>query len=387
MFHCHAVDGAARSGTVTTPHGRFATPAFMPVGTGGAIKGLTVDQLNSVDAEIILANTYHLYLRPGHERIARLGGLGEFTGWRKPTLTDSGGYQVLSLSNKVKISEDGVTFASIHDGSSHFFSPERAIDIQRAIGADIIMCFDHCPPATADREYARRAMKRTSAWARRCRGRFDLGELSQPLGAALFGIAQGWLDTELRRESVEDLLAIGFPGYAIGGLAVGESKEVMEEMVAFTAPLLPADKPRYLMGVGYPDDILMAVSYGVDMFDCVLPTRSARTGLLFTSSGPIVYRNASFADDATPPDPACACAVCQRHSRAYLRHLFNQGDITGLSLATYHNVWFYLELMRNIRASIREGRFAEFRKAFLTRYHGVYDGAAARERESPRLDD
>ncbi|MCH9031392.1 MAG: tRNA guanosine(34) transglycosylase Tgt [candidate division Zixibacteria bacterium] len=367
-FKISQVSGNARRGVVSTSNGEFETPAFMPVGTSGAVKALTCEDLESCGAQIILGNTYHLYLRPGQELIKNLGGLGKFNGWNKPTLTDSGGFQAMSLSDKAKFHDDGITFASIHDGSSHKFTPENVIEIQRALGADIIMSFDHCPPAECDREFAVEATKRTSVWAKRGKNHFDNLEDKAPTNQTLFGIVQGWLEKEMRKQSAEEITSLDFEGYALGGLAVGESKEQMEEMVSFSTPLLPADKPRYLMGVGYPEDILMAVSYGIDMFDCVLPTRNARTGQVFTSSGPLVFRNASYANDERPLDSNCACRVCQRYSRAYLRHLYNQSEITAMVLATYHSTWFYQELMRNIREAISADSFEKFRSEFLSGY-------------------
>lgn len=339
----------------------------MPVGTSGAVKGLTVDDLESCGTEIILANTYHLYLRPGHDCIGRHGGLSSFTGWQRPTLTDSGGFQVFSLRKISSISDDGVEFQSHLDGSRHLFTPERVTEIQHAIGADIIMAFDQCVPYPADEKLAAEGVRRTTAWAKRSLQRHkELGEHSD---IQLFGIIQGSVYGALRRQSAEELLELDLPGYAIGGLSVGEPSEMMEEMLAHTVQYLPKDRPRYLMGVGYPADIFMAVSYGIDLFDCVLPTRNARTGSVFTSEGPLVYRNAKFADDTRPLDPNCDCKVCQRHSRAYLRHLYNQSEITGLILATYHSIYFYQRLMQDIRGAITDGRFDSFRREFLNRYN------------------
>lgn len=370
MFTITAKDSRARSGRITTAHGEFHTPAFMPVGTAGAVKALTCADLEEAGAEIVLGNTYHLYLRPGHELISRHGGLAAFTGWNKPTLTDSGGFQVMSLSDKLKITDDGVTFASIHDGSMHHFTPERVIEIQIALGADIIMSFDQCPPADCDRSFAITALERTTAWAKRGKKYFDANAATAPEENTqqLYGILQGWTDKELRKRSAEEITALDFPGYAIGGLAVGEDKNTLYDMTDYTAALLPEDKPRYLMGVGYPEDILQAVSCGVDMFDCVLPTRNARTGLVFTSEGPLVFRNADCADDSRPVDPNCDCKVCRRYSRAYIRHLYNQSEITAQILATYHSIYFYQKLMGNIRKAIASGVFDTFRKEFLELY-------------------
>ncbi len=369
IFTLNKSDNNARRGSVTTPHGVFQTPAFMPVGTSGAVKALTCEDLESCGVEILLGNTYHLYLRPGHETIDRHGGLAAFNSWNKPTLTDSGGFQVFSLQERTKVSEDGVEFRSHHDGSKHLFTPERAIEIQNALGADIIMAFDQCVPYPATPEIATDGVRRTFDWAKRSRARHHQLQASRPeRQQQLFGIVQGSVYTDLRTQSAEQIVSLDFPGNAIGGLSVGESKEEMEASLAHTIQYLPADRPRYLMGVGYPEDILMAVSYGIDMFDCVLPTRNARTGNVFTSEGQITYRNADYADDDRPLDPNCNCRVCRRYSRAYIRHLYNQSEITGMVLATYHSTYFYQNLMRNIRAAIENGRFADFRKEFLSRY-------------------
>jgi len=342
----------------------------MPVGTSGAVKALTAGDLEEMGADIVLGNTYHLYLRPGTEIIAGQGGLSKFTGWNKPTLTDSGGFQIFSLKDISKISDDGVTFQSHHDGSSHTFTPEKATEVQHAIGADIIMAFDQCVPYPADEPSAAAGVRRTYDWAKRCLKRHNelLNESRAPHRPYLFGIVQGSTYADLRTKSAEQIVALDFPANAIGGLSVGESKEQMEEMLAHTIQYLPPDKPRYLMGVGYPEDILMAVSYGVDMFDCVLPTRNARTGNVFTSRGQIVYRNAEYANDELPLDPDCDCKVCRRYSRAYIRHLYNQSEITGMVLASYHSSYFYQKLMRDIRAAVEKGSFESFRKKFLANY-------------------
>ncbi len=399
IYKLHTTDAAARRGEVTTPHGTFQTPAFMPVGTSGAVKAMTAEDLEGCGAEIILGNTYHLYLRPGVDIIKSQGGLASFNGWNKPTLTDSGGYQVFSMRDNLKITDDGVQFRSHHDGSTHMFTPERVMEIQHAIGADIIMAFDQCVPYPADRELAETGVRRTYDWAQRCLAKHEeLGQTGTsavhnsdetessaahgptmnggPPGSAahgktgcrLFGIVQGSTYKDLRTQSAEQIVSLDFPGNAIGGLSVGESKVEMEEMLAHTIEHLPKDKPRYLMGVGYPEDILMAVSYGIDMFDCVLPTRNARTGNVFTSVGQITYRNADYADDSTPLDPNCDCRVCRRYSRAYIRHLYNQSEITGMVLATYHSTYFYQNLMRGIRKAIEEQRFESFKADFLNRY-------------------
>ncbi len=352
---------AARRGEVSTSHGVFQTPAFMPVGTSGAVKALTCEDLEACGAEIILGNTYHLYLRPGTEVIKGMGGLAEFNAWHKPTLTDSGGFQVFSLQDISKISDEGVKFQSHHDGSYHMFTPEKVMEIQHDIGADIIMAFDQCVPYPADKEQAQRGVTRTFDWARRSLARHLELSARENSHARLFGIVQGSVYPELRKTSAEQIVSLDFPGNAIGGLSVGEPKEQMEEMLARTIEFLPADKPRYLMGVGYPEDILMAVSYGVDMFDCVLPTRNARTGNVFTSRGQITYRNAEYIRDDKPLDPDCDCRVCRRYSRSYLRHLYNQSEITGMVLSTYHSTYFYQKLMRSIRGAIEEGSFGQFR--------------------------
>ncbi len=361
-------DGAARRGEVTTPHGKFQTPAFMPVGTSGAVKGLISSDLEECGAEIILGNTYHLYLRPGTEIIKNQGGLASFNSWNKPTLIDSGGFQVFSLQDLSKISDEGVEFRSHHDGSKHMFSPKRVVEIEHEIGADIIMAFDQCVPFPADRTLAEDGVRRTFDWAKICKTTHDELNSQRDSKLSLFGIVQGSTYNDLRTLSAEQLISLDFPGYAVGGLAVGESKAEMEDMLAHTVEQLPKDKPRYLMGVGYPEDILMAVSYGIDMFDCVLPTRNARTGYVFTSEGPLIYRNAENADDSSPLDPNCDCKVCQRYSRAYLRHMYNQSEITGMVLATYHSTYFFQKLMQGIRAAISENRFDSFRSDFLSKY-------------------
>ncbi len=363
-------DGPARRGEVTTAHGIFQTPAFIPVGTSGAVKALTAGDLEELGAEIVLGNTYHLYLRPGHDIVEAQGGLAKFMGWNKPTLTDSGGYQVFSLQDISKITDEGVKFQSHHDGSYHMFTPEKVIDVQHAVGADIIMAFDQCVPYPADEKFAATGVKRTYEWAKQCLEHHnDLqGGSDEAKKVQLFGIVQGSIYPNLRTQSAEQIVSLDFPGNAIGGLSVGESKAEMEDTLAHTMQFLPEDKPRYMMGVGYPEDILMAVSYGVDMFDCVLPTRNARTGNVFTSEGQITYRNADYARDEGPLDPNCDCKVCRRYSRAYIRHLYNQSEITGMVLASYHSSYFYQKLMRQIREAVSEGRFADFRRDFLNRY-------------------
>ncbi len=344
----------ARLGVCHTPHGSFHTPAFMPVGTQATVKAVTSEELKKAGAEIILANTYHLYLRPGHERVRRFGGLHPFMHWDRPLLTDSGGFQVFSLNSLAKISREGVAFQSHLDGSRHFLSPEKAIEIQEALGADIIMCLDECTPYPATYDAARQSLEITLEWAERCK------EAHRAPGQFLFGIVQGGMYPDLREKSAEALRNIGFDGYAIGGLSVGEDKETLYRIAAQTAPLLPEDRPRYLMGVGLAEDIIEAVLQGVDMFDCVLPTRNARNGSLFTRFGKITIKNAKYADDPLPVDPECSCETCRNYSRAYLRHLFLAGEILALRLNTVHNLHFYLNLMREIRRALMEDRLDSF---------------------------
>jgi queuine tRNA-ribosyltransferase len=369
-FEVLARDGAARRGRLTTARGAIDTPVFMPVGTAATVKTLDPRDLEAVGARIVLANTYHLFLRPGHERVRRLGGLHRFMAWPGAILTDSGGFQVFSLGERadgrersgpglVEIAEEGVTFRSHLDGSRQFLSPERAIEVQEALGADVIMAFDECPPALADRAYHEVSLARTQRWLVRCRSAWTRS------GAHLFGIAQGGLFADLRARAIEEAAALDLPGYALGGYAVGEAPERMWEGVARDAPLLPEGKPRYLMGVGTPEDLLAGIAAGVDMFDCVLPTRTARNGLLFTSRGKLVVRNAACADDEGPVDPACSCYCCRTFSRAYLRHLFKAGEILGLRLNTLHNLHFYLSLMAEARQAVEDRRFEAFRRERL----------------------
>jgi len=365
------LEGLARRGKLTLPHGIAQTPAFMPVGTSGAVKAMTSEDLEEIGAEIVLGNTYHLYLRPGVDIVRKMGGLGSFSGWNRPTLTDSGGFQVFSLQELSRVTDDGVEFQSHHDGSRHQFTPEKVTEIQYLLGADIAMAFDQCVPYPCDKAAAAVGVRRTFDWANRCkRAHQRLSEEGggPTPGQAMFGIVQGSVYNDLRTQSAQEIVSLNFPGNAVGGLSVGESKAEMEDTLAHTMHYLPTDKPRYLMGVGYPEDILMAVSYGIDMFDCVLPTRNARTGQVFTSAGPLVYRNADCADDDQPLDPNCECRVCVRYSRAYLRHLYNQGEITGMVLATYHSCFFFQNLMRQIRLSLEQNRFAAFKKSFLETY-------------------
>jgi queuine tRNA-ribosyltransferase len=369
MFTVTHTDAAARRGVLTTAHGTIETPVFMPVGTQGAVKALTAQHLEEIGASIILGNTYHLMLRPGDDLIARRGGLHKFIGWDKPMLTDSGGYQVFSLAERRKINENGVEFRSHLDGTPHLLTPERAVDIQANLGADITMVLDECPALPSTAAVIDHSLELTARWALRCRARFLEKRRSAPsegqgASAAQFGIVQGGTFPELRRKSAELTVSIGFDGYAIGGLSVGEPNETMYEVVAQTTPYLPADQPRYLMGVGTPLDIIEAVARGVDMFDCVLPTRNARNGQLLTTGGPINIKNAQYAEDDGPADPACNCYTCRNFSRAYLRHLYMAGEMTGGTLNTLHNLSFYLDTMRRIREAISFGRFEDFRQEF-----------------------
>jgi queuine tRNA-ribosyltransferase len=358
-FGVAATAGRARAGILKTPHGDVPTPVFMPVGTAGAVKAVLQRDLSEIGASIVLANTYHLMLRPGDALVAERGGLHGFTGWRGPFLTDSGGYQVFSLEGLRTLTEEGVRFQSHLDGSSHMLTPERSIEIQMNLGADIIMAFDECPPSTAPREAVAAAADRTTRWARRSQAVHTRAD------QWLFGIVQGGIEPELREKSADELIAMDFPGYAIGGLAVGEAKPVRETVLDLLDPILPEAKPRYLMGVGTPEDILEAVARGVDMFDCVLPTRNARNGQLFTSQGRLSIRNAQFRNDPLPPDPGCACYTCRTASRAYLRHLHMAGEIVAATLLTIHNLAFYVDTLRRIRQSILLGRFEEFRHETL----------------------
>ena len=366
-FTIAATDGAARTGSIAMQRGVIRTPAFMPVGTAATVKAMKPADVAATGADIILGNTYHLMLRPGAERVARLGGLHRFMGWDKPILTDSGGYQVMSLADLTKRSEEGITFKSHLDGTRHLLSPERSIEIQRLLGSNIIMAFDELVPTTSTREVQAAAMERSMRWAKRSREAFDSGG-EHAANNAIFGIQQGALDEGFRKASADALIDIGFDGYAIGGLAVGEGQEAMFGCLDFAPGQLPADKPRYLMGVGKPDDIVGAVERGVDMFDCVLPTRSGRTGQAFTRNGPINIRNARFAEDQGPLDPECACATCATWSRAYLHHLVRAGEILGAMLTTEHNIFFYEALMADLRAAIAEQRLKSFADTFRGRY-------------------
>jgi queuine tRNA-ribosyltransferase len=368
-FTIAATDGPARTGTIAMRRGEIRTPAFMPVGTAATVKAMKPTDVRATGADIILGNTYHLMLRPGAERVARLGGLHGFMGWERPILTDSGGYQVMSLSALAKMSEEGVAFKSHLDGSRHMLTPERSMEIQRLLASDIVMAFDECTPFPATREQAAKSMERSMRWARRSREGFDAGG-DHAARSALFGIQQGSMEEDLRRASSEALTGIGFDGYAVGGLAVGEGQEQMFGVLDFAVAMLPADRPRYLMGVGKPDDIVGAVERGIDMFDCVLPTRSGRNGQAFTRDGPINIRNAKHAEDKGPIDPQCGCPVCAQWSRAYLHHLVRSGEILGAMLMTEHNLSFYQALMADLRAAIGEGRLTAFARDFRARYRG-----------------
>lgn len=353
----------ARLGRVHTPHGVIETPTFMPVGTQATVKTVSPEELKTLDAQIILSNTYHLFVRPGHEIVRKAGGLHKFMNWDRPILTDSGGFQVFSLSEMRKIKEEGVEFRNHLNGDKMFISPEKAMEIQNALGPDIMMAFDECAPYPAEYDYVKQSMERTTRWAERC-----LASHARPHDQALFAIVQGGMYEDLRRQSATELTSLDFPGYAIGGLSVGEPKDLMYRMLECTVPLLPANKPRYLMGVGSPDALLDGAIRGVDMFDCVLPTRIARNGTTMTSSGRLVIRNAKFAEDFGPLDPECSCYTCTNYSRAYLRHLIKADETFGIRLTTIHNLHFLLELMRGVRQAIMEDRLLDFRNAFFDKY-------------------
>ncbi len=366
-FAVHATDGKARTGEIAMRRGTIRTPAFMPVGTAATVKAMRPAEVRAAGADIILGNTYHLMLRPGAERVAKLGGLHALSGWERPILTDSGGYQVMSLSKLAKVSEEGVAFASHLDGTRHMLSPERSMEIQRLLGSDIVMAFDELVPTTTTRDEQARAMERSMRWAARSRAGFDSGG-EHAERAALFGIQQGALDEELRKASAQALVDIGFDGYAVGGLAVGEGQEAMFACLDHCVDHLPVERPRYLMGVGKPDDIVGAVERGIDMFDCVLPTRSGRNGQAFTWSGPLNIRNARFAEDLAPLDARCTCPTCGSVSRAYLHHLVKAGEMLGAMLMTQHNLHFYQALMAALRDAIGEGRLTAFAQTFRRDY-------------------
>ena len=356
-------DGKARRGVVSTPHGDIQTPVFMPVGTAATVKAMKPEDVKKTGAEIILSNTYHLYLRPGHELIREAGGLHKFMNWDRAILTDSGGFQVFSLGALRKITEEGVEFASHIDGSRHMLSPEKSIEIQNALGSDIMMAFDECAPYPADHDYVDKSQDLTTRWLKRCKDYHQDWEKQ-----SLFGIMQGGMYKDLREKSAKAIIDLDLPGYAIGGLSVGEPKDIYMEMQAFSADLLPADKPRYIMGVGTPDYLFEGVEAGVDMFDCVLPTRNARNGSALTSEGPLNIKNKKFEHDFGPLDPKCDCYTCRTYSRAYLRHLFKAGEILSSMLLTEHNVYFLVNTMANIRKAIEEDRFLEYKEEFYRSY-------------------
>ncbi len=358
-FQLNATDGKARSGVIDTPRGQIRTPAFMPVGTAATVKAMMPESVAATGADILLGNTYHLMLRPTAERIDRLGGLHKFMNWSKPILTDSGGFQVMSLASLRKLTEEGVTFKSHVDGSKHHLTPERSMEIQRLLGSDIVMCFDECPALPAERDRIAESMRLSMRWAERSRDAFG----DRP-GHALFGIQQGGLERDLRAESAEALKAIGFEGYAIGGLAVGEGQEAMFDCLDYAPDTLPQDRPRYLMGVGKPDDIVGAVARGVDMMDCVLPSRSGRTGQVFTRRGVLNIKNARHQDDPRPLDENCTCPACRNYSRAYLHHVFRSHEIISSMLMTWHNLQYYQDLMQAMRDAISEGRFTAWQTEF-----------------------
>lgn len=367
-FEVLATDDAARCGRMTTAHGEIDTPAFMPVGTQGTVKSLSPDELLEAGSQILLGNTYHLYLRPGTAVLQNAGGLHRFMGWERPILTDSGGYQVFSLTKLRRIYENGVRFQSHIDGSYHEFTPEAVMEMQRAIGADIIMAFDECAPYPATEAYIADSNAMTIAWAARCKAAWEQAPPRYGYAQTLFGIVQGGVFPHLRRQSAQQLMEIDFPGYAIGGLSVGEPKSAMYEMAAVVAEQLPAGKPRYLMGVGKPEDIVEAVNLGVDLFDCVIPTRNGRKGQAFSWQGPVNLRNATHKDDLQPIDAACACYACKRFSRAYVRHLFQAHELLGMRLVSLHNLYFYHTLMAAIRQAIAAGKFGEWRRNFQNAY-------------------
>ena len=372
-------DAGARLGTLTTAHGTIETPAFMPVGTLGPVKGIDPDDLQQLGFRLMLNNAYHLYLRPGHKLIAEMGGLHRFTGWPGAILTDSGGFQVFSLAKLCRITDDGVSFQSHIDGSAHFITPETAIEVQEALGADIIMAFDQCMALPAEPEALRDAVRRTSRWAARCRASRRRSD------QALFGIVQGGLDPALRAASARDLVDLQFDGYAVGGLSVGERKAEMYRVLDVTVPHLPAAKPRYLMGVGMPENLIEGVARGIDLFDCVVPSRHGRTGWLFTTSGRVLIKQARYHRDESPIDSACGCMVCSRYSRAYLHHLYNVKEMLASRLNTIHNLWYFSDFMRRMRMAIAEGTFAAFREAFYRSQLQDQDGLGRVETDGGAL--
>lgn len=361
------ISSGARLGRIDTNHGSFQTPAFLPVGTQGSIKSLTPEELIEINVEAILSNSYHLYLRPGHETIRKLGGLHRFIHWDRPILTDSGGYQIFSLGDLRKITEQGVIFQSHLDGSTHLLSPEKVMEIQEAFGSDIAMVLDECIPYPASYEYVKKSVELTTLWAKRCLDR------KPDNGSALFAIIQGGVYKDLREKSAIELIELGFDGYAIGGLSVGEPKSVMKEVIKWAIPSIPEEFPRYLMGVGTPEDIIEAVMLGVDLFDCVLPTRNARNGTLFTSQGKLSIKQAQYAEDQRPIDESCNCYTCKNYSRAYLRHLYMSKEILSPRLNTIHNLYYYINLMIKIRESIKKGSFMEFYNSFVKKQNNCED--------------
>ncbi|MCC3145367.1 tRNA guanosine(34) transglycosylase Tgt [Halanaerobium sp. Z-7514] len=352
----------ARLAEITTSHGKIETPIFMPVGTQATVKAMSSRELKEINSQIILANTYHLYLRPGDELIKKAGGLHDFMSWDRPILTDSGGFQVFSLSDMREIKEEGVYFRSHLDGSKHFISPEKSMQIQKNLGSDIVMAFDECPPYPAEKSYVEKSLNRTLRWAERSKKEMENSE------QALFGIIQGGVYPELRKESVKEICKLDFPGYSIGGVSVGEPKEEIYKILDYTTPIMPKNKPRYLMGVGTPEDLLEGVYYGIDMFDCVMPTRIARHGQVFTAEGRLTVRNAVYAEDFNPLDSDCDCHVCQNYTRGYIRHLLKRNEILGVRLTSYHNLYFMLEFSEKIRKAIKEDRFLDFREEFYQKY-------------------
>jgi len=362
-------ESGARLGKFHTPHGVINTPIFMPVGTQATVKSIIPEELKEMNAEIILSNTYHLFLRPGHELIERAGGLHKFMNWDRPILTDSGGFQVFSLGDLRKITEEGVEFRSHIDGSKKFLSPEKAVEVQNSLWSDIMMAFDECAPYPADRDYVKNSLERTTRWLKRCNDAHKNRDQQ-----ALFGIVQGGMYKDLRELSAKQITELDLPGYAVGGLSVGEPKDLMYEVLDYTVPLLPTNKPRYLMGVGTPDCLFEGVLRGIDMFDCVLPTRIARNGTAMTSKGKVVIKNAKYFDDFSPLDEECDCYTCRNYSKAYLRHLYKSGEILSARLLSYHNLYFLINLMKNIRNSIEEDRLLDYKKEFFSKYNSVNEG-------------
>lgn len=361
-FTLQKKSGEARAGLIETAHGNIETPIFMPVGTRASVKSLWQEELEELGAQIILGNTYHLYLRPGHELVDKMGGLHKFMQWKKPILTDSGGFQVFSLSDLNKVTEEGVVFQSHIDGSRHMLSPEKSMEIQKALGSDIVMIFDECPKLPATKETLRESMELTLRWAKRCKD-YKLQDHQ-----SLFAIIQGGLHLDLRQECMDRLIEMDFPGYALGGLSVGEKNEEMVSFLNEFAPRMPEEKPRYLMGVGKPLDVLNGIKAGIDMFDCVLPTRNARNGQFLTKHGPLNIKKARYLEDSLPPDPECDCKVCSKYSRSYIRHLFNVGEYLAGQMISYHNLYFYIKMVQDARAAILEDKFDEFYKEFYKSY-------------------